>query len=229
MVRALAWLALMTSFGCASIITGTSQELTVTSTPAGAKAYLDGRVLGTTPFTTHVDRESKAVLEIQKDGYRTVRLPLQAGLNPWFWGNIVLGGLIGSTTDGISGAVHEYRQDNYIVTLEPLGTNRLDAKTALTDRQKTKEYIVLGYRAILSDLRAGEGEHLDSLLHLLRVSVEERPDAVRKIGALAEVYETIPEFADRVIELYLRDDGSGSTPEDSITDRGHVLRLRRPP
>ena len=40
-------------------------------------------------------------------------------MNPWFFGNIVIGGLLGSTTDGVSGAINEFSPDQYFVTLSP--------------------------------------------------------------------------------------------------------------
>ena len=40
--------------------------------------------------------------------------------NPWFWGNILFGGVFGSTTDGLSGSVHEYSPSQFFITLVPM-------------------------------------------------------------------------------------------------------------
>ena len=37
--------------GCATVISGTSQEITFESSPSGATVYLDGERYGVTPFT----------------------------------------------------------------------------------------------------------------------------------------------------------------------------------
>lgn len=93
---------------CATIVSGKYQTVTFNSEPQGAKVIVNGRTLGTTPLTLPLEKASNQTLSFEKEGYNTVTLPLTTTLNGWFWGNIVLGGLLGSTTDGLTGAVHEY-------------------------------------------------------------------------------------------------------------------------
>jgi hypothetical protein len=58
--------------GCASIINGTNQNLTFNSNPQGAKVYLDGIVMGTTPFTFQAKKNRYNNLRVEKEGYETV-------------------------------------------------------------------------------------------------------------------------------------------------------------
>jgi hypothetical protein len=140
-------------------------------------------------------------------------------MNPWFWGNIVLGGFVGSTTDGLSGAVYEYSPNQYMVTLQPArtgsletptapsdGTSSLETHTALSDSQKRKDYIVRNYESLIKDLQNGPvaqpGEYLASLLSLLNVKASQQYDAIKRISALSVAYPDIVEFADHVVEAF---------------------------
>jgi len=190
--------------GCASIMSGRSQELSFVSTPDGATVTVSGRVIGKTPITTTLKKEPEQSLVFSKDGYKPISMRLETRLDGWFWGNIVLGGFFGSTTDAATGAVHEYSPNQYIVTLEPAGTNQLEGKPSLSDTQKAKEFIVMGYKDIMEDLHKGKGEYLASLFSVLKIPAEQQPEALKKIRALSEAYTTIPEFADHAIELYLK-------------------------
>jgi hypothetical protein len=188
--------------GCASIMSGRFQEVSFQSSPDGATVTISGKIIGKTPLTTSLKKESGQSLLFEKDGYKPLSMELSTRLDNWFWGNILLGGVIGSTTDGMTGAVDEYSPNQYMVTLNPQGTTKLEEMPARSDTQKTKEYIVMAYKDILSDLRKGEGQYLSSLLALLHVKPEEKGDAVKKIRALSEAYTVIPDFADHVIDLY---------------------------
>jgi len=101
----LAVVFLLVLSGCASIVSGPTQELTFQSEPEGATVSTNGRPLGKTPLTVQLDKKSDQTLKFELEGYKTITMPLTTTLDPWFWGNIVLGGFIGSTTDGLSGAV----------------------------------------------------------------------------------------------------------------------------
>lgn len=188
--------------GCASIVTGTSQDVSFQSQPEGATVIINGKKIGKTPLTTNLKKESKQTLIFEKEGYKTQTMQLSTSLNSWFWGNIVIGGVIGSTTDGLSGAVHEYTPNQYFITLPPNESSQVDQKTK--QKMQAKEFIVLSYRNIVVDASNGSGEYLDSLMNVLSVQSNDRKEAANKIKALSELYQDIPTFADRVIDLYLK-------------------------
>jgi hypothetical protein len=187
---------------CASIVTGTHQEVTFNSNPDGAAVIVNGRLIGKTPVTAYLKKESGQNMIFKKEGYSPLTMQLETRMNPWFWGNIITGGLVGSSTDGLSGAVYEYSPNQYLATLQPEGTGSLETQTAISDRQKTKEYIVVNYNNIMQDLQKGNGEHLTSLFTLLHISDDQSGDAVKRTRALSEAYPDIPEFADHVIETF---------------------------
>ncbi len=100
--------------GCATIISGTTQDIKVESTPSGAqykieKLTVSGPVLvseGKTPVTVNLSRsEHHQLLTLSQQGYEIEYIPISAGReNGFVWGNLLFGGLIGLAIDGISGA-----------------------------------------------------------------------------------------------------------------------------
>jgi hypothetical protein len=188
--------------GCATIITGTSQEMSFQSNPDGATVTVSGRVIGKTPITTSLKKESNQSVIFEKEGYKTQTMQLTTNLEPWFWGNIVLGGLIGSTTDGLSGAVHEYSPSQYFISLPPAENAHIDP--LIQRKTQAKDYIVLSYNNLMIDLSKGSGEYLNSLTNTLAIPENNKTEAISKIRALSEIYTDVPTFADRVIELYLK-------------------------
>ena len=197
-------LPLLLMTGCASIISGRYQQVTFQSNPDGALITVNGRELGKTPMTTPLKRRAAQPLTFSKEGYKDVSMEMDSGLNPWFWGNIVIGGVWGSTTDGLTGAAHKYAPSQYMVTLIPLGTPPLADQTALSEKQEAKQFIVVGYKGIVEDAARGDGAYLTSLLHMLKVPAEQKSDAAKKILALSKEFPDIPEFANRVIDAYLK-------------------------
>ena len=164
---------------------------------------MDGRVPGKTSLTVQIDREDTPSLEFSKEGYDKLVMPLATTINPWFWGNILIGGMCGSTTDGISGAVYRYSPSQHYVTLTPYGP-RIESSTLKSSRHKTKEFIVASHSTLLAELEKGHGEQTNSLIQLLKIEKDRETDAINKIRSLSELFPDAPTFADQVIALYLK-------------------------
>ncbi|MFQ5728843.1 MAG: PEGA domain-containing protein [Waddliaceae bacterium] len=191
-------------FGCATIMGGTSQDVTFNSNPEGAKVTLDGKVLGKTPLTISLSSKKKGQsLDFEKEGHKKLSMKMGTKTNGMFWGNIIFGGLIGSTTDGLSGAIYQYSPDQYMVTLEPSGTGSLDGTVSKTLAQKTKDFIVIGHDNIIVDLSRGNGPHLASLLRILDIPENMRSEVISNMLTLSSTHTDVPEFADEVVRLYL--------------------------
>lgn len=166
---------------------------------------INGRPFGNTPLTTQLKRESGQTVTFAKAGYKPVSMKLDTDINGWFWGNIAIGGLLGSSTDGVTGAIHKYSPSQYLIVLEPEGATQLESKTSLSKDQKAKEFIVVGYSNLKNDIAKGKGEYLNSLEELLEIPEEARAEATKKIKSLSEVYSNIADFADKVTELFAKD------------------------
>jgi RNase P/RNase MRP subunit p29 len=190
--------------GCASIISGTTQEMTFQSNPEDVVVTISGKVVGKTPTTVQLDKKSGQSVVFSKDGYKPITMQLESGMDPWFWGNIVLGGVIGSTTDGISGAVHKYSPNQYFVTLQPEGTNRVDGPTTKSQKDKAKEFIVANYERLAEEIKNGEGDNLAALNSLLNIPTDQQEDSLKKMRTLSEVFTDPPTFADQLSALYIK-------------------------
>ena len=189
--------------GCASIVSGTTQQMSFQSNPDDVTVTVTGRVLGKTPFTIQLDKKKDQSVTFTKEGYKPLTMELATTMDPWFWGNIVLGGLIGSTTDGLSGAVHQYSPSQYFVSLQPEGVTT-ESSTLKSQREKAKDFIVRNYTNLMTDLSMGSGENVSALMSLLNIGKDKEADALQKIRGLSELFKDPPVFADQVMALYLK-------------------------
>lgn len=189
--------------GCASIIHGTSQEVSFNSNPEEVTVTINGKVIGKTPLTTSLKKKSGQTILFEKEGYKPISMQLETRMDSWFWGNIVLGGFIGSTTDGLSGAVNEYSPSQYMVTLSPASTSSIESPTSVSNRQRVKDFIVVGYKEIVSEVYQGQGQYLSSLFSLMNITADKQNEAVLKLQSLSEEYANIPDFADHVVSTFM--------------------------
>ena len=182
--------------GCASIVSGRQQQVTFTSNPDDAVVSIDGKQIGKTPITAQLDRKGTAqVVTIQKDGYKPTTFQLKSTVNPWFFGNLVFGGLFGSSTDSSTGAINAYSQDMFNVALNPLGAATLPPAT------EVQSYIITNYKNIIEELNGKPDQYLKALLVLLKAPAGQEADITEKIKQLAADNKDIVTFAQKVSEL----------------------------
>ncbi|MDX6770100.1 MAG: PEGA domain-containing protein [Elusimicrobiota bacterium] len=206
--------ALFAVSGCASIVSGSTQTVTFQSHPEGASVTVDGTPLGKTPLSMTLKKGKYKSVTFEKDGYKRLVMPMGSRMDGWFWGNILIGGLLGSTTDGVSGAAHEYSPGQYMVSLEPLNASRMESDVNKDARQKAREFLIIGYRNLIGDIAKGKGEYLQSAYGVLGVPKEEQGEALKKLRALSEAYADIPEFVDRAIALFMKEGAAVTTPPE---------------
>lgn len=190
--------------GCASIVDGNSQPLSFNSNPDGATVYINGGAVGKTPVTITAKRKSGTQsLRFTKEGHKDIEISLISNINPWFFGNILTGGLLGSTTDGLSGAAFRYEPNSYMVTLPAADDAPLSDATSFTQKQQIVNFIVAGYPILIKELNLQSGQYVSSLLALAKVTDEQQPDVTKRLKALSDAYTTIPEFADKAADMLL--------------------------
>src|SRR5262249_38808877 len=108
--------------GCATITGGArDQEIEITSNPPGAAVVVDGQPRGTTPARMQLSRKTEHQVELSYPGYETAHLSLQRQLNPWVFGNLLCGGLIGITVDVCTDATHSLTPGELAVNLRRTG------------------------------------------------------------------------------------------------------------
>ena len=100
--------------GCGTITQGTSQDITVTTTPPGGHCELtrNGEHVATldkAPGVVKVDKTKHDILmTCTMPGYQSASVNLESGYGAGTFGNIILGGVIGWGIDEATGAVNKY-------------------------------------------------------------------------------------------------------------------------
>ena len=113
--------------GCASVARGTTENISISSTPAGAPAELSGLDNPTacvTPCVVVAKRSADITVTINKEGYEPQVIPLTKEIPgtgaAGFAGNVLVGGLIGMGVDAYTGAAQDHKPNPVDVTLKPL-------------------------------------------------------------------------------------------------------------
>lgn len=190
--------------GCTTVMSGKTQTVSFQSIPSGATVTINGAVIGVTPLSTMIEKKKGQALTISKDGYKTFTTEMSTSLDPWFWGNIVVGGVLGSTTDAINGSIYQYAPGQFQVTLEPESGSKISSDTEKSKKDKAREYIILSYNQIMADLSKGSGNYQSSLMNILGIAKEEEVAAIKRIKSLSESFPDIAQFADQVAAAYIK-------------------------
>jgi hypothetical protein len=112
-LRIMAVIPLLVFTGCATIAGGTTQVVAVDSKPSGAtcEASRNGLRLhaGTTPMSFPIDKSYSTMTISCVDAMNRRGTAInKPGPEPWFFGNLLLGGLVGMSIDLISSSVNRY-------------------------------------------------------------------------------------------------------------------------
>ncbi len=93
--------------GCASIMHGTTQGISISSAPTGAQVAVNNVEVGTTPVVAELKRKDQHVVQVMLDGYEPFEMALNRSVSGWVWGNIVFGGIIGLAVDAATGGLYK--------------------------------------------------------------------------------------------------------------------------
>lgn len=96
---------------CATIISGSRQNVEINSEPSSAKVYINEIEIGNTPVQKNLKRNQEYNLVLKLDGYETYETKLERKFNAWYIGNIAFGGLIGIIIDPVTGAIHKLKPE----------------------------------------------------------------------------------------------------------------------
>ena len=83
------------SQGCATISSNWGQKIPVTSSPMGAKIFVDGKERGETPMELALKRKQDHLIRIELEGYDPYEISIGRKKSPWksIIGNMIIGGL----------------------------------------------------------------------------------------------------------------------------------------
>lgn len=93
--------------GCCSIIHGSRQEISISSTPTGANVYNNGELVAVTPAVLDLKRSKTHAIKIEKDGYECYEIATSRQISGWALGNIAIGGLVGPGIDALTGSLYK--------------------------------------------------------------------------------------------------------------------------
>lgn len=105
---------MLSTMGCATIVTGTSQSVLVDSEPTGAICRFSRQtsevgIVNPTPGMLIVEKSIYPLsIACTKDGYYPVGSLLKSNYQPMTLGNILFGGIVGIVIDSASGAQSIY-------------------------------------------------------------------------------------------------------------------------
>jgi len=138
--------------GCASIVSGGPQVVTINSNPPEAKMTLCNErtgqclAMGKTPYTATLDRSqgfftpARYTIKCEKEGYGPAQKTLTAGMNGWYAGNILFGGVIGLLiVDPATGAMWDIKEQNLVMNLAelpPVRVGQVSEKAVLREEQE---------------------------------------------------------------------------------------------
>lgn len=121
-VRNLGVLLALIFVGCATIMTGTRQDISIDSRPPRANVVVKTAggmpvFSGTTPASCKLDKNKEYIVIISMEGYREERLMIGQKLQPWVIGNLLCGGVLGLIVDAVSGAIWKLEPETIYVEL----------------------------------------------------------------------------------------------------------------
>src|SRR5579871_6272520 len=110
--------------GCATVVGGGhDQPVHIDSEPQGARVLVDGQPRGVTPTDILLSRRQEHQVQIDLEGYPPQVTVLKPGCNPWIFGNLLVGGLIGLAVDAATGAVSTLYPGEVKAVFAPLPTS----------------------------------------------------------------------------------------------------------
>jgi len=136
--------AAFASSGCATIVSKSSQEITIASVPEGAAVKINNKSgaavhSGNTPLTVTLKKgrgyfkAERYTIHFAKDGYHGHYITVEGEVNGWYFGNILFGGLIGLlAVDPATGAMYTLKPKEVSTTLDALKVSRHGNEQTLT-------------------------------------------------------------------------------------------------
>jgi len=104
--------------GCATVFKGTSNNVDLSSDPSGAKVYINGNLMGTTPVKLKLESNKVYYIEFKKEGFETKTFTITNHVGVGWVILDTLGGLVPVVVDAATGAWYSLDQDNVNAILE---------------------------------------------------------------------------------------------------------------
>ena len=116
---------LLLTVNCASIVHQTTQYVPVKSQPEGAAITVscggvsnDPKLVSPATVTLH-RKAHHCSLKLTKEGFKPKELSFARAVSGWYFGNVLVGGIVGLIVDAANGAMWNRTPSVIDVTLEP--------------------------------------------------------------------------------------------------------------
>ena len=109
---------LLLTSSCGTIFSGTSDLVTITSNPIGAKVSVDGMYIGVSPVTTTLKRSNDHMVLVRLDGYVDATAVITRSFNAVSILNLL--SPICWLVDVVTGGIWKFDRDILGVELEPI-------------------------------------------------------------------------------------------------------------
>lgn len=105
--------------GCASIVNGRSEDVSINTSPSEADCYVGGTKYRS-PAKASLKRKNDYDVKCEKEGYSPATAQIKSKTSGWVWGNIAFGGIIGLVVDVGTGGAYKLRPNELSLALAPL-------------------------------------------------------------------------------------------------------------
>jgi hypothetical protein len=130
---------LVAANGCATIIHGTTQDISVTTDPADADLLVDGNLRYKSPATIAMKRKDDHTVEISRAGYKSEKIDIKGTISAAVLGDFLAGGAIGYGIDAATGAQRRLEPEKVEVRLQPLSPQEMSAAGKISQDEKLQQ------------------------------------------------------------------------------------------
>ena len=200
-------LSLVTASGCATILSGTTDEIKFDANVPNVRLTVEGEYKGVLPQTVTISRHfingRSFLVKFEAPGYETQEFQLKREFN-WVAVLDITSVLTSGGIDLMTGALMKFSPNEYHVEMQKKGKK----VSGFERSRRLWSYALVNYERLRTDLTRGGGEYLDGLA--LALSGVPGPDAAIKEQVLRHAPELLAasgahQFVHRLNDLLASD------------------------
>lgn len=194
-IHSFAFIAVVLVSGCATLFSGSDDNISFTSDPPNVKVYMNTRYLGVTPLNITVKRVGFATANLntfrfEKKGHRAQEFRLTTEFNNVTLLNTI--SIVSYLTDAFTGAITQYSPTDYHIILEK--SDQEQHSKSFRRRTLVQSYILVNYYDLRENIVLGNGVHINNLSFLLNIGEEHRDNFLILLKSEMLANRPPPEF-----------------------------------
>lgn len=185
---------------CATMISGTTQEVSFDSNLKGTQIYINNKEICQTPCITTLERgKEKIMVTAKKAGYEERTIFIERNINPTTVINVAstIFSTFGLSTDISSDSFWEYAPNSFYITMQKQPQTAAERKQ-LEYTNKIRHFILQNYGTLQTEIydRGGNFEYTNTLSSMTKLPKQ-------KIISIFENCISESECTERVINAYI--------------------------